>query len=198
MESVKISGAGTIVGGEYDEVLSSGSATIKGAIKCNKFKTSGAVKCDSLVEAKEFKTSGSAKLEGDLKVIEGRASGAIRITGSVEATKFRVSGSAIVEGDVNVDEFIARIGNGSFENIYGDNIQINSDGSFAPNYVYDVVKNITVKNIEATNISIKDVTAERVSGETVCVEEGCNIKTIEYSKTLDISSKAKVERIIKL
>ena len=41
MESVKIAGAGTIQGGEYDEVKISGSGRIVGDVTCNEFKGAG-------------------------------------------------------------------------------------------------------------------------------------------------------------
>lgn len=198
MESIKIAGTGTILGGEYDEISVAGSAKVKGAIKCNVFKSSGAITIVESAEAKTFKVSGSVKIEGNLKAEEAKVSGAARIEGSIEATIFHVSGSLVVEEDINVDELKASITNGSFENIYGDTIHINSDGSFINTYFHDIVKNIQVKDIEATKICIKDVTADRISGEVVCIESGCKIGVVEYSKSLDISSKAKVERIIKL
>jgi hypothetical protein len=104
----------------------------------------------------------------------------------------------VVEGDVNADEFIAKISNGSFENIYGDKIYINSDGAFSHSFFHEVVKNIKIDNIEATNICIKDVKVDRVSGDTVCIEEGCKVNLVEYRKSLDISTKAQIGLIIKL
>lgn len=198
MESIKIAGAGVVLGGEYDEVSIAGSAKVKGFVKCNIFKTSGASSIDSSMEAKVFKASGSVKVEGNLKSEEIKISGAARIEGSVDAEEFNASGSLVVEGDINVDVLKLSITNGAFENIYGDEIHINSDGNFLSEYFHNVVKNIQVREIEATTICIKDVIAERISGENITVETGCKIGTIEYSGSLNISSKAKIERIIKL
>lgn len=198
MESIKIAGAGVILGGEYDEVSIAGSAKVKGFLKCNTFKTSGATDTEASMEVKTLKASGSIKIEGDLKVIEGKVSGAARVEGNIEADEFIASGSLIVEGDINADKLKLSIVNGSFKNIYGDEIRINSDGLFLKKYFHEVVKNINAKEIEATTICIKDVTVERISGDEITVEAGCKIGTIEYSKTLNISNKAKVERIIKL
>ncbi|MBQ8292975.1 MAG: hypothetical protein IJX78_04100 [Bacilli bacterium] len=198
MESIKIAGAGVVLGGEYDEVSVAGSAKVKGFVKCNVFKTSGATSIDSSIEAETFKTSGSIKIEGSLKANEIKIAGAARIEGSVESESFNASGSLVVEGDINTDVLKLSITNGSFENIYGDEICINSDGKFINEYFHDVVKNISVKEIEATSICLKDVTAERVSGDSVTLEAGCKIGVVEYSKSLNISTKVKVERIIKL
>lgn len=198
MESIKIAGAGVVLGGEYDEIAIAGSAKVKGFVKCNVFKTSGSSNIDSSMEAKTFKSSGSVKIEGSLKVSEIKIAGAARIEGSVEAEKFYASGSLVVAGDINTDSLKLSITNGSFENIYGDEININSEGKFLNEYFHEVVKNIKVKEIEATRICIRDVAADRISGSEVTVESGCKIGIIEYSESLNISNKTKVERIIKL
>lgn len=201
MENIKISGAGTVVGGEYDEISISGSGKIKGRTKCNTLKSSGSICCDETLEVNVLKTSGSAKFEGDLKVNEGKTSGSLLVEGTLEANKFEASGGVVVKGDVNVDEFSAKISKGTFENIYGDKICINSVGTFVvdlPVVVIEGKKEVKVENIEATTICIKDVKVDRVSGDVVCIEEGCVVNVVEYRKSLDISSKAKIEMIIKL
>lgn len=198
MKSIKIAGAGVVLGGEYDEVSIAGSAKVKGFVKCNVFKTSGASSIDSSMEAKVFKASGSVKLEGNLKAEEVKIAGAARIEGSVDSEEFSASGSLVIEGDINTDTLKLSITNGQFESIYGDEIYINSDGNFINEFFHEVVKNISIKEIEATTICIKDVNVERISGESITVEAGCKIGIIEYSEKLNISSKAKVEKIIKL
>lgn len=198
MESIRISGSGVVTGGVYNEIKTSGSGKIKGETKCNVLRASGSLNCDASIQAKELRVSGSAKFEGNLKTEEGKSSGAIRIEGHLEANKFEASGSMVVGGDVNVDEFIAKITNGSFENIYGDKIYINTDGAFNYNFFHEVVNNIKINSIEATNICIKEVKVDRVSGDIVCIEEGCKVNLVEYRKTLDISSKAQIGLIVKL
>ena len=198
MQSIKISGTGTINGGQYDEIITTGSAKIKGKVKCDLFKTSGSINSDSSVEAREFKTSGSAKIEGNLKIDEGKSSGAIRVEGKIDADEFSVSGSMVVSGDVNVDHFTAKISNGSFVNIYGDKISINEGEIHGSVFFHDVVKNIKAESIEATEIYIKDVTVDRVSGDKVFVDEGCTVRVVEYRDSLDISLKTKIDTIIKL
>ncbi len=198
MESIKIAGVGIVLGGEYDEVSIAGSGKVKGFVKCNTFKSSGATSIDSSMEAKIFKASGSVKLEGNLKAEEIKMAGAARIEGSVEAENFTASGSLVVEGDINTDILKATITNGSFENVYGDEIYINSNGNFINEFFHDVVKNLSIKEIEATTICLKDVNVERVCGENITIETGCKVGIIEYSGLLNISSKAKVEKIVKL
>ncbi len=198
MESIKIAGAGVVLGGEYDVISIAGSGKVKGSVKCNTFKSSGATSIDSEIEASVFKASGTIKIEGALKAKEVKLSGAARVEGGIEAESFKVSGSLVVNGDVNADSVKVSLSNGAFENVYGDEIFINSNGEFLSGYFHSVIKNISVQEIEATTICIRDVTADRISGENVTVEAGCKIGVIEYSKTLNISKNVKVERIIKL
>ena len=198
MESVKIAGAGTIQGGEYDEVKISGSGRIVGDVTCNEFKGAGSITIEKSLTAKEFKCSGAVKIEGKLKVKEGKISGAGKILGDVEAEELEIHGSLVVEGDINAEEFIGKLGSGSFNNIYGETIMINTKGEFIGGYFHDVITNVRINEIEATTICLKDVKAKRVSGENVVIESGCTIDVVEYSNKLDISSKAEVKKIIKL
>ena len=74
---MKISGAGVLSGGEYDDVKISGSAKIEGSIRC-----------------RSFSCAGAAKGEGDLRCLEDfRSSGSTHITGEVSAQNAEVSGS---------------------------------------------------------------------------------------------------------
>ena len=74
---MKISGAGVLSGGEYDDVKISGSAKIEGSIRC-----------------RSFSCAGAAKGEGDLRCLEDfRSSGSTHVTGEVSAQNAEVSGS---------------------------------------------------------------------------------------------------------
>ena len=198
MENIKISGTGKINGGVYDRVIVSGTGKILGNVVCNEFKNSGSTVIENSLTAKQFKSSGALKVMGKLKVEEGKISGAGKIFGDIEANNLEISGSLLVEGDINVEEFICKIGSGSINNIYGEKIMINTTGQFLGGYFHDVITNVRINEIEATTICLKDVKAKRISGENITVESGCIIDVIEYSKILNISSKAEVKKIIKL
>ena len=74
---MKISGAGVLSGGEYDDVKISGSAKIEGGVRC-----------------RSFSCAGAAKGEGDLRCLEDfRSSGSTHVTGEVSAQNAEVSGS---------------------------------------------------------------------------------------------------------
>lgn len=198
MENIKIVGVGTIQSGEYDVVSIAGTGTVKGSVICNEFKSSGITTIEESLVAKTFKSSGTIKIEGKLKVIEGKISGAGKILGDIEANDLYIHGSMNVEGEINAEKFDGRLGSGSFNNIYGEEVKINTNGQFIGGYFHDVITNVRVNEIEATTICLKDVKAKRVSGENVTIESGCVIDLVEYSNKLDISSKAEVKSIVKL
>lgn len=198
MESVKIAGAGTIKGGEYAEVKIAGSGKILGDVTCNEFKSAGSVVIEQSLTAKEFKCSGTIKISGKLKVDEGKIAGAGKILGDVEANTLEIHGSLVVDGDINAEEFIGKLGSGSFNNIYGETIMINTKGQFIGGYFHDVITNVKINEIEATTICLRDVSAKRVSGENVTIESGCTVEIVEYSNTLNIAKNAEVKTIIKL
>ncbi|MBQ5791712.1 MAG: polymer-forming cytoskeletal protein [Clostridia bacterium] len=92
---MRISGSGSIPGGEYENVRVSGSGRCNGNIKCKSFHGSGATHCTGSVECTEdFHASGSGHIDGDIKANDIHCSGSLHIGGSAEATtSLRSSGS---------------------------------------------------------------------------------------------------------
>lgn len=95
---MKVSGSGSIPGGEYENVRISGSGKCHGNIKCISFHASGSSRCAGNVECTEgFHVSGSGHVEGDVKAGNFHCSGSAHIDGSAEAeTEFHASGSCHV------------------------------------------------------------------------------------------------------
>ena len=95
---MKVSGSGSIPGGEYENVRISGSGKCHGNIKCISFHASGSAHCASSVECTEgFHVSGSGHVEGDVKAGNFHCSGSAHIDGGVEVqTELRASGSCHV------------------------------------------------------------------------------------------------------
>lgn len=92
---MKISGSGSIPGGEYENVRVSGSGRCHGNIKCKSFHGSGATHCTGNVECTEqLHVSGSGHIDGDIKADDIHCSGSLHVGGSAEATtSLRGSGS---------------------------------------------------------------------------------------------------------
>ncbi len=95
---MKVSGSGSIPGGEYENVRISGSGKCHGDIKCVSFHASGSSRCTGNVECTEgFHISGSGHVEGDVEAGSFHCSGSAHIDGSAEAvTEFKASGSCHV------------------------------------------------------------------------------------------------------
>ncbi len=98
---MRISGSGSIPGGEYENVRVSGSGKCHGNIKCKSFHGSGATHCTGNVECEGiFHVSGSGHIDGDIKAGTIHCSGSLHAVGSLEAeTELHASGSCHVGKD---------------------------------------------------------------------------------------------------
>ena len=115
---MKISGAGVLSGGEYDEVRISGSAKIEGSIRCKSFACTGAAKGEGdLLCEEEFLTSGSTKFTGAVSAKTARLSGAMscaaltvekeaKLAGGVEVAGKLAGGEIVASGDLKTGEDI--------------------------------------------------------------------------------------------
>ncbi|AAK76782.1 cytoskeletal protein CcmA (bactofilin family) [Clostridium acetobutylicum] len=104
LSDVKVSGSGSIGGGNYDEVKISGSAKINGNVNCNSYMCSGSSTANGNITAKEIvKISGTTKVHGDLNSGDLIVSGSSRTFGNVTAKKIKISGSSDIEGNVHTD-----------------------------------------------------------------------------------------------
>ena len=106
---MKISGAGVLSGGEYEEVKISGSARIEGSVRCRSFGCSGATQVKGDLDCREgFHTSGSTHVEGSLSCgAELHSSGSTRVGGGIRAGSAHISGelkcvSLAAEKDVRI------------------------------------------------------------------------------------------------
>lgn len=100
LQSIKISGAGSIAGGKYDEVKASGAASIKGDVECNVLKASGAVSVKGNVKVGIFQTSGAADVAGNVEAEEIKCSGAMDLKGDVIAKVLKSSGGTDIKGNL--------------------------------------------------------------------------------------------------
>lgn len=128
---MKISGSGSIPGGDYnEEIRISGSGRIIDNVRCTSFscsgsghvggnlvcseniKISGSCSINGNVEANSFSVSGSGHIGGSLTVGDSvSASGSFRIDRSINCKKFESYGSTKSGADVTAEEAIIK---GSF------------------------------------------------------------------------------------
>jgi cytoskeletal protein CcmA (bactofilin family) len=208
----KISGSGKVQGDlKTNDFRISGSGSVLGALDCVEGKISGSGKITSNVRADYFKISGNGKLEGDFRgkdfgvsgsstILGGiycesvRAAGSVTVDKNIEAEFVELSGGFRVQGMINADQvFIHTGGTCTVEEIGATKIivserPINMNGiigwiakTFGSSFGY-----LNVKSIEADEIQLENTVAEVVRGQNITIGNGCRIKVVEYSGTLNV------------
>ncbi|MCC8195306.1 MAG: polymer-forming cytoskeletal protein [Ruminococcus sp.] len=128
-DSVHISGAGNVGGGEYKNISISGSGEVTSDVKCQSLKSAGSVHIAGSVECSgEFKIAGSVLVDGDIKCGSCHLAGSAKVK-SIEANgELWFAGSVIADGNISGEKVIidgvANV-NGL---INGDEIRIAFDG----------------------------------------------------------------------
>ena len=186
LQDLKMAGSGSIAGGNYNIVSIAGSASTNGNINCKQLKVSGSASFNGDVIVDEASIAGAIKILNNLKGNKIKASGTIKALANIECEELNISGSISVIGECNIENLCCS-GEGKFNNIYGETIELKSKK-----------RNIKVNEIEATNINLKSVQAKRISGDNVRVEGKSMIDVIEYRRTLQISKQVTVLEIVKL
>lgn len=217
---MKISGAGAIGAGEYDDVRISGSAKSEGLILCKSFHLSGSfsggeIECSEdfhvsgagkfagNIRAKEIHVSGAIKTEGNMKGKEIKLSGAIKTGGDVEAEEIKISGEVNCGGLINAERLYVNLdftASSTAENIGGSKITIEKgkSGGFFCRLLKKSGKFIVSESIEGDEISIEYTSAKTVTGRNVKIGEKCEIGLVQYSESIEISPKAKIGKCEKI
>lgn len=217
---MKISGAGAIGAGEYDDVRISGSAKSEGLILCKSFHLSGSfsggeIECSEdfhvsgagkfagNIRAKEIHVSGAIKTEGNMKGKEIKLSGAIKTGGDVEAEEIKISGEVNCGGLINSERLYVNLdstASSTAENIGGSKITIEKgkSGGFFCRLLKKSGKFIVSESIEGDEISIEYTSAKTVTGRNVKIGEKCEIGLVQYSESIEISPKAKIGKCEKI
>ena len=217
---MKISGAGAIGAGEYDNVRISGSAKGEGLIRCKSFHASGSfsggeIECSEdfhvsgagkfagNIRAKEIHVSGAIKTEGSVKGKEIKLSGAIKTGGDVEAEEIKISGEVNCGGLINAERLYVNLdstASSTAENIGGSKITIEKgkSGGFFCRLLKKSGKFIVSESIEGDEINIEYTSAKTVTGRNVKIGEKCEIGLVQYSESIEISPKAKIGKCEKI
>lgn len=105
MNDIKISGSGSVSGGEYNNVKISGSGHVNGDISCRSFAASGSTKVDGNIKCDDFASSGSSHVKGMMDCSGALASsGSLVVNGSLHVDTARCSGSLKVSDDMDARE----------------------------------------------------------------------------------------------
>jgi cytoskeletal protein CcmA (bactofilin family) len=218
---LKISGSGKINGDiTSEEFKCSGSSKIEGNIQAKEITVSGSTKIEGSVTAAEMSVSGSSRISEDLTCKEFSSSGSTKIEGKVHGGELRSYGALKVEKECEVETFISRGGvtiNGllsadkvdiklsheSFiKEIGGEIIEVKNEHS--SNLIKQVVNFFMQRDdylrsdlIEGDEIYLEHTRSKLVRGKNIVIGENCEIDTVEYSGTIDITDGSKVGNTIK-
>ncbi|MCD7823147.1 MAG: polymer-forming cytoskeletal protein [Oscillospiraceae bacterium] len=218
-DSVHICGAGTVGGGEYENISISGSGEVTSDVRCQSLKSAGSVHIAGSVECSgEFKIAGSALVDGDIKCGSCRLAGSANVK-SIEADgKVSLAGAVTADGNISGEKVII-VGVANINGlINGDDIRITFDGDgvkaneigggtikITPKkeqkahwFSKKKIKPAEIGTIEGDEISLELVKADVVRGAKVTIGDGCEIGRVEYSESLEISENAHVGYQVKI
>ena len=103
-ESVRISGAGRIAGGEYDSLDVSGSGTIEGDVKANTVSVAGSAKFEGRLEVGKLTVTGTCTIESSLQASSLIVRGNLSVNNNLAAEVFKTYGSVAVDGNLAAEE----------------------------------------------------------------------------------------------
>ena len=212
--NVKIAGSGSVNGDlEADEIEIAGSGNLMGSVKAKKLSTAGSCKIIGDVEVGLIESAGSFNVEGDVVAHSIEAAGSYEAGRSLKAELIKIAGSCQVENDVMAEQFVLQggfrvsgvINAGQVEielsgrshsrEIRGSRIDVKSKRSFF--FWTRMGKHLNVELIEGDDISLEATNAHIVRGIRVKLGNGCQIDTVEYAESLEVSPKATVQNRIK-
>ncbi|WP_294345256.1 cell shape determination protein CcmA [uncultured Clostridium sp.] len=213
---MKLSGSGSIVEGEYENISVSGSVKILGNIKARDIKISGSVKGEGSIHSNSLSVSGSMHINGGTEVEENiKISGSAKIGGVVKAKNIKTSGALNINNDVNFEEMKC---SGSLYvngNCEGSSINICGQSNISELLSADNIKivlegNSSIKEIGGANIKIqrnsnngilkifsfmkdKYLEAEVIEGDNIYLEY-TNCKVVR-GKNITIGPKCKIDKV---
>lgn len=185
----------------------SGSGSILGSVFANKFSVSGSETIGGSFKGEEFEMSGSGKVEGKINSVSVKLYGSINVGQGIEGEIITIKGAIKTPGMINGDEVNIELnGGGEVDEIGATKVRVTKAYAnmnvvgrficklFSQNYGY-----LNVKSIEADEIYLENTIADVVRGGKITIGEGCKIKRIEYSESLEkTNSESVVEEEVKL
>ena len=192
MQDFKVSGTGTMNGGEYGAVSINGSAKCTGDIKAELLDIDGSFKCEGAAEVDVLDCDGMAKFGGSVAAKKIDVDGWISVKGDrIEAEEIYCDGLIEADGQISAD-LLRADGCVRAREVVGDKVMIKSQMNRVVKFFR---KHSEVGLIEATTIELKGVSAKTVNGRDITVGAGCEIKKLDCSGTLTVHPKAKVDEI---
>ncbi len=206
--SFSISGSGKVTGDlSCVNGSISGSCSVIGSLQANKFSISGSGKVGGNVKGEDFTISGSGNVDGKINATDVKLYGSVSVGQGIEGEIITIKGAIKTPGMINGDEVNIELnGGGEVDEIGATKVRVSKAYTnmnvvgklicklFSQNYGY-----LNVKTIEADEIYLENTVADVVRGGKITIGEGCKIKRIEYSESLEkTNSESVVEEEVKL
>lgn len=212
MNNVKISGAGTVGGGTYNEIKISGAGKVLDAIRANVIKVAGSVKVLGFAEVKEVSISGSANFEKGLSCDYMKTSGSVKVEGEIKAQKIEIYGSfqndlevesesILINGDcrlneVNVGDITIKSKSLKINELHADTVELVYERN--PLSIVFGKREPYIGIVECTNFKADAVECRRLCTKDAVIGAKCKIDYLEYSGVVDVHVDAIVKEMVKL
>lgn len=210
MQNAKISGMGSIHGGEYKEVSVEGMGKLKGSIIAEKVTVDGMFKSNGEIDVNEFICDGLGRVFKNIKAKKARVSGVLKIRrAKLEADNITCDGIITCNREVSADEIYID-GVCSVSRMYGDKITIkNKNGGLENSKIPTKFLMLTnmylgrrvslshslVDVIECTDLEASGLKAKVVKAQNVTLSNDCIIENLECSGKVIVDDTCKIGNI---
>lgn len=201
VQAVTIKSSGSInINGDVtaETVKVSGSLHIHGDLNTGLLNVPGSSSIDGEVKTREFHTSGSTKVQGNVRAEDMHLSGSGHFYANVEAAHFQAVCGLTIDGLLNSDTAdIVLVGNAKIREIGGERITVLHHGGHQGTEGWELrshAHTLTTETIEGDDIYLEASIAGIVRGRRVVIGQYCQIKTVEFSESLQIDPTATVEQ----
>jgi len=205
--NLKISGSGSVSGGDYDKIEISGTGDIDGDVRANEIEVSGSADFKGNIQAKKVEAGGSLKMQGLLTADIVHSSGSIKVTGKLQTKEFHSSGSASFENldadtvtssgsisalqDITADYFSST---GKFEiggTLKADKIEVKLAGDSSAKTVKGKVIEVRQYSSLVSKVVKSFLTADKIQGDELYLEN-VNAKLVK-GKTVKIGPRCNID-----
>ena len=163
-------------------------------------KISGSAKFQGNLKGNDVVISGSSKIAGNAIGESIRVSGSVSVEGNCEGTEVTISGSANIKGLLSGDKIYLNGPSGYIKEIGGSEITIKDRNNVI---LFGIIrfnsgKGLNCELIEGDTIELENVKCDLVRGHNIKIGENCRIKMVEYTGSIEIDKKSKVEEFVSI
>lgn len=209
--TLKISGSGNVVSGEYADIKISGSAKIDGDIICDNLKISGSCKSLGKIQASSIISSGSFNAKKEISVNEIIVSGSCSCDADVKAQTMKIDGSFKTDAHYVNAEYLEV--NGLLKNDLEINVgKLNVNGIIKVKEIVGTEINIwkkygflmfqpirfSINKVDFITCDIlyaKNLHCKRISAEDITLKNNCKVEVVECNGILRIARNCSVNKI---